>query len=176
MEKATGHQRAGGRSGAWTRLALGDDHRNVCERIGRDQPTRMGEGMSQWDFPFLWLPLVGRYSCSPGYSSVRRAHAGVRGAYAGRAQTYVERTQYAVSIRTISSRVVSLWICRGFRSCRGAGEGVLFPGQRRAQSLQEGLSLLMVQPNTTRAPTQRLEGPMAQPRKEPQEEKCRDGS
>ena len=28
-------------------LALGHDHRNVCERIGRDQPTRMGEGKSR---------------------------------------------------------------------------------------------------------------------------------
>ena len=36
-----------GRVQAWTRLALGHDHRNVCERIGRDQPTRMGEGKSQ---------------------------------------------------------------------------------------------------------------------------------
>ena len=46
MERALGHLRAGRRSGA-TRLALGHGHRNVCERIGRDQPTRMGEGTSQ---------------------------------------------------------------------------------------------------------------------------------
>ena len=36
-----------GRVQARTRLALGHDHRNVCERMGRDQPTRMGEGKSQ---------------------------------------------------------------------------------------------------------------------------------
>ena len=36
-----------GRVRAWTRLALGHDHRNVCERIGRDQPTRTEEGKSQ---------------------------------------------------------------------------------------------------------------------------------
>ena len=36
-----------GRVQAWTRLALGHDHRNVGERIGRDQPTRMGKGRSQ---------------------------------------------------------------------------------------------------------------------------------
>ena len=46
-----------GRVQAWTRLAQGHVHRNVCERIGRDQPTRMGEGKSQRDPPFLWLPF-----------------------------------------------------------------------------------------------------------------------
>ena len=53
--------------------------------------------------------LFGRYSSSPGYCSVFKALAGVRGAYAGRTQNYGESTQYAVSFRTISSRIVSLW-------------------------------------------------------------------
>ena len=41
-------------------------------------------------------------------------------------------------------------------------EGVLFPGQRRTHSLEESLSLLQAQPNSTRAPTRRLEGSEAQ--------------
>ena len=32
-----------GRAQAWTRLALRHVHRNVCETIGHDQPTRMGD-------------------------------------------------------------------------------------------------------------------------------------
>ena len=32
-----------GRAQAWTRLALRLVHRNVCETIGHDQPTRMGD-------------------------------------------------------------------------------------------------------------------------------------
>ena len=60
--------------------------------------------------------------------------------------------------------------CPGSRSCRGAGEGLLFPGQPRAQSLQEGLSLVKAQSNTRRAPTRRLEGPVAQPTEKPQED------
>ena len=40
----------------------------------------------------------------------------------------------------------------------------------RKASIQEGLSLLKAQPNTTRAPTPRLEGSETQSTKEPQEE------
>ena len=48
MEKARAiNEPVDGRVQAWTRLALGHVHRNVCETIGRDQPTRMGEGKSQ---------------------------------------------------------------------------------------------------------------------------------
>ena len=64
--------------------------------------------------PIFVAPLFGRYSRSPGYSSVCKAYAGVRGAYAGRTQIYGERTQYAVSTRTISSRVVSLRVLSSF--------------------------------------------------------------
>ena len=65
MERATSEP-VDGRVQAWKRLALGHDHRNVCERIGRDQPTRMGEGKFQRDSQFFFVaPLFGRYSSSP---------------------------------------------------------------------------------------------------------------
>ena len=112
--RATSDGNVDGRVQAWTRLAVGHDHRNICERIGRVQPTTMGGGKSQRDSPFFVAPLFGRYSSSPGCSSVFKAYAGVRGAYAGRTQAYGERTQYAVSTRTISSRVVSLRVLSRF--------------------------------------------------------------
>ena len=37
---------------------------------------------------FFVAPLFGRYSSSPGYSTVSKAYAGARGACAGRAQAY----------------------------------------------------------------------------------------
>ena len=46
------------------------DHRNVCERIERDEPTRMGEGGSRRD------PVVFRYPRDGGPPSERRERDG----------------------------------------------------------------------------------------------------
>ena len=91
---------------------------------------------------FLWLPFGWVFQQSRLQQriqgirlrtwGVRRSYAVVRGAYAVRgfdSHDFFEGRFF-------------VGFCRGFRSCRGAGEGVLFPGQRRAQSLQEGQSLL----------------------------------
>ena len=73
-------------------------------------PQGLEKGKSHLDATIFVVPLFGRYSSSPGYSSVSKAYADVRGAYASRTQAYGVRTQYAVSTRPISSRVVSLWV------------------------------------------------------------------
>ena len=76
----------------------------------------------------------------------------VTAAYSRHTQAYVGRTRVVRrrtgSVRSSRFRLARFLrgslLCgfyRRFRSCRGAGEGVLFPGQRRAQSLQEGFLL-----------------------------------
>ena len=120
--------------------------------------------------PFLWLPFLVRIPAV----QVTAAFARHTQAHVGRARVVRRRTGSVRSTRFRLARFLRgsflSGFCRGFRSCRGAGEGVLFPGQRRAQSLQDGLPFWKAQPNTTRAPTRRLEGPVAQPTEEPQEE------
>ena len=93
------------------------------------------EKVSLMRLPFLWLPfLVGIFAVQ------------VTAAYAWHTQAYVGRTRVVRrltgSVRSTRFRLARFLqksflfgFRRGFRSCRGAGEGVLFPRQRRAQSL-----------------------------------------
>ena len=158
-----------GRVQAWTRLALGPRSQKRL-REDRTRSTHK-DGEVSVRLPSFVAPLFGRYS----RVQVTAAYSRHTQAYVGRARVVRRLTGSVRSKRCRLARFLQgrflCGFCRGFFcSCQGAGEGVLFPGQRRGQSLQEGLSLSKAQPNTTRAPTRKLEGPMAQPTKEPQEE------
>ena len=72
----------------------GHDHRNVRDRIGRDQLTRVGEEKSQSDSPFLWLPFLLGIPASrlqQRIQGIRRRTWGVRGSYAGVRGAYAVR-------------------------------------------------------------------------------------
>ena len=86
---------------------------------------------------FLWLPfLVGipAVQVTAAIQGIRKRTRVVR-RLTGRARS----TRFRLARFLRGSFLCGF--CLGFRSCRGAGEGVLFPRQRRAQSLQEGFLL-----------------------------------
>ena len=136
MERATGHQRAGRwsdasldttRPGTRSQKRLRKDRTRSTHKDGRREVSVR--------LPiFLWLPFL------VGIPSVQ-----VTAAYSRHTQAYVGRTRV---VRRPTGRVRSTrfrlarflrgsflcGFCRGFRSCRRAGEVVLFAGQRRRKA------------------------------------------
>ena len=112
---------------AWTRLALGHVHRNVCERIGRATNPQGWEKGSPSETPnFFVAPfLVGipAVQVTAAYSRHTQAYVGRTGV--GRTRVVRSRTGSVRSTRFRLARFLRgsflCGFCRGFRSCRGAG-------------------------------------------------------